>query len=312
MISSGNDNRGRTLVRLSVPHGQSKMAVDYDLPLGEIIGVVVDATTGAPIQNVWIVVARSDTRLSSMGSMLKSAAGQSGTDAAGVFRIENLAPGSYTLRLFSGQHAQATVDDVRVTDGGRTDAGEIPVGTGVDVSVRVMTEDGKPVAEAMAILHETNGDVVISMRSQMSMAEGIFEILSVEPGAYRLTVAHKSYAASSVPLGVDGNTGGPTVVLGPGGNLDVEVSDPRGNAVDGSEVFLVDSSGFNVLEANVNFRSGGMQTNFTDSTDKFTSGPVQAGRYRVYAEHEGRRSTEYDVEIVRDSTVVIAFALGAK
>ena len=123
-------------------------------------------------------------------------------------------------------------------------------------------------------------------------------------------MAHKDFAATSVAVRVDGESEGPTVVLGPGGNIEVILRDADGRLVEAGAVTVADKSGHNLLEDHSSIRSVMGGTHYTDNSGKLMTGPVKPGRYAVFATFDGRRSESVKVTVAREATVGLELTLG--
>ncbi len=232
------------------------------------------------------------------------------TDGQGQFRLQNLAPGTYTVRAFTEGYAEGRLEGIQLRDGTVSSRNSIPLERGVTLSARVVTTEDQPVSQAMAILRDASGDLVAFARPAFSDPSGNLEIHGLRPGIYRLTVNHGSYAPSSVPVKVESEPAqGPTVILRPGGKAQIEVTGRNGRPVDGAEVKILDAKGENVVEDKLDMRRGPFQGTQTGKNGVLTIDQLPPGAYRVIATKGKASSKEAPITIIEGQTAEVRLAL---
>jgi hypothetical protein len=148
------DARLTSAFRDEVPAGAT--GIDFSLvPTGEIVGAVATAG-GVPVPEFQVVVRPVAERAGARGAERKgSVAGlsernQEFRDAGGLFRIQNVDPGRWSLQAIPRDHAPSTPVELTVAGGAAASAGTIVVTAGGAVSGRIVEAAGAP-AEGVAI-----------------------------------------------------------------------------------------------------------------------------------------------------------------
>ncbi|MCF6228464.1 MAG: carboxypeptidase regulatory-like domain-containing protein, partial [Planctomycetes bacterium] len=117
------------------------------LKAGSVIGIIVD-DEGKPVE----------------GAMVSSESGAGGwagfstnttiTDKAGIFKIDSLKPGAFTLNVRTANFAHKAVENLNISSGQTLDLGEIALDRGVSLTGTVSGPDGSPVADAMVLIRK--------------------------------------------------------------------------------------------------------------------------------------------------------------
>ncbi|HVS17156.1 MAG TPA: carboxypeptidase-like regulatory domain-containing protein, partial [Planctomycetota bacterium] len=201
-------------------------------------GTVLDAG-GAPLAGmpVWIELAPDGGRPSSMVSAT--------TDAAGVFRFEELRPGRLDVFVGGLRPTQLVLLERLELAAGEDLRRELRAGS-ERVAGIVRGSDGAPLSGALVVLLE--GPERGFVGKSMCDATGAFDLPHVRPGLYDLHVysargPHGELVREG--LAVAGGVGveGLDLRLPPGGALQVEVRDRDGAIVPGAALRLFDAAG---------------------------------------------------------------------
>jgi protocatechuate 3,4-dioxygenase beta subunit len=291
-----------TKIRVTVPEGATSFEYNVELPGGRITGVVVDAETGAVVSNAQVGAFDSGTASRSFTGLLQAMLSMAQTDGQGTFVLSSLPAGTFTLRAFAEGYADARLAGVRLDEGaGLTDL-RLALERGVAYRLRVVDPKGQPVAQAMALVRDGNGELVAFTRPAFSNPQGVLEIQGIRPGAYRITVQHRSYAPSSIQAKVTQEAEGPAVTLRPGGKLQLEVVNQKARPVEGAEVEILNERGENVAEEKMGFGLDGMQSSLTNASGSMTLDQVAPGTYRAVARHGAARSREENLSVTEGQT----------
>ncbi len=184
---------------------------------GAIAGEVVDAA-GQPVDPF-----RVEARL--VGENPSGGPSPSST-GSGAFRMEDVLPGSYALRVSASDQADAVVSDVVVTAERTTQVGRIRLGRAGIVRGAVVDIAGQPVAGAAVTVrsqrdYETETFLHGKPQAQTT-PEGSFEVRGLNPGGITVEAHHPRLGGGQV-AGLEVDPGaGPTlvqVVLKPGGRV---------------------------------------------------------------------------------------------
>ncbi|MEM7232025.1 MAG: carboxypeptidase regulatory-like domain-containing protein, partial [Planctomycetota bacterium] len=260
--------------------------------------------TGAGIRNANVVAIKSgsggtETFMSLYGSMQSMGS----SDGSGNFSISNVEEGTYDLRVFSNGYTDALIERVKVRGKRPADVGEISLDRGLSFSIKVVSKESKsPVAQAMAMVRDDSGRLFGLQSPAMSGADGVLTIQALDPGEYRVTVSHSTFASSSLTIQVEEGAQIPTVELEPGTQIAVQVEDGKGRGIERATVQLLDDRGRDVLSDRIDFRigyTGGGQV--TDAQGKVRLSNIRPASYRVVAvDSEGNRSDEVEVDANAD------------
>ncbi|HZN60300.1 MAG TPA: carboxypeptidase-like regulatory domain-containing protein [Planctomycetota bacterium] len=240
-IHESAEGDGVTRMEVAVPADVSEARRDIDLPVGEVSGVVVDASSGDPIAGaqVWAVPRDAPSRTPSLQYRSVRSTAVAGKD--GGFVLEHLVPGEYSLRAFISGHADGRVDALRV-DAARVGDIRIPLEAGVRLAARIIDPGKRPVSDAVALLRLLTGDLA-ALEPTMSNDNGLVEFLAPREGPYRLIVLHDSFAPVSMPVQTQTDAGPIIVPLLSGGKLRVRLADAFGKRVEAAEVHVVGDGG---------------------------------------------------------------------
>jgi protocatechuate 3,4-dioxygenase beta subunit len=191
-------------------------------PTGAVAGAVIDAS-GRPVDAFFVTARR-------LGDQEMSWQSPHARGTGGAFRIDDVPPGRYALRVSAPDLADAVVSDVAVEAVHTTEAGRIRLGPAGRVRGTVVDTDGRPVAEAEVTAwsqrdHES-GSLSHRMPQARTSAEGTFEIAGLNPGTVMVEVHHPRLGSGrAAGLEVDPAQGPAVtrVVLEPSGRLEGKV-----------------------------------------------------------------------------------------
>jgi len=287
-------NRVGFKVSVTVPEGAADVQQDVDVPTGQISGIVVDAVTGTGVSDAQVGAFAAGGVEGSMSALFQSLQAMAQSDGEGRFTLTGIAPGAYSIRVFSSGYAHGRVDGVEVAERRPARDVRIPLSRGVSLRVRVLDDAGAPVARAMAFLRDAAGTIIPGVRQPSSGADGVLELADIAPGAYKVMVIQSSYAPSEQAVRVEAE-GTPSVEpvfrLAPGGKIEVSVVARRGGPVEGAVVEIVDREGRNTLQ-DVALMMGGRNL-VTSAEGRLALEHLPAGDYRLTASKgEARSRTE--------------------
>jgi uncharacterized GH25 family protein len=297
MIERGG-GRGGTKVEVTVPEGSTELRQDIELPAGAISGVVVDAETGEPLGGAQLVAFVAGGSSRSFASLLRAMQSQARSDDQGSFLLENLPAGSYSLKAFADGYADGRVEGLALDEGKGSVETRVALERGVDLQLRVVDQSGQPVAQAMALLRDSAGEMVFFQNPRFSNQEGLIELTGVRPGVYRATALHRSYASQSVTVRAPADGQETTITLRPGGKLQVQVVNRQSKPVEGAEVAILNDKGENVAEDGLFLAMmGGGGSSMTGSAGSLVLDQLSPGTYRAVASRGKTKSREEKLSV---------------
>ncbi|MFP5282177.1 MAG: carboxypeptidase regulatory-like domain-containing protein, partial [Actinomycetes bacterium] len=198
-----------------------------------VSGRVVDAEDQSPIPNAQVILTSAQPDETAPWQTTETT-----TDSRGVFRLRDVAEGSWKVRAVQTGYAPEEVD--LVVDSGRpVDGLELSLQATEGVVLEVMLPSGRPPDMVHTAVFDAAGRVV-SRGSYPAGENGRVRVASVAPGTWDLFLDAEGSAAVVVPVTAPGNAG--RVVLPPAGGLNVKVPSLAGARV-GAKVKLTDASG---------------------------------------------------------------------
>lgn len=278
---------------------------------GAIEGTVIDAVSSLPIEGA-IVMAR--------GSFDGGQGGNHGhhpvvTDQDGVYIIEDLEEGEYTLRCGAADYLLATLSVVVVE--GQTTVQDIALEPLTFGSVDGLVTDavtGLPIAGARVMLrpvHEAGADGDWHWLSAVTGVDGMYFIENVIAGEYEATARAFGYLPNEpVLVSVsDGATSTVDLALDPlaFGSAEGTVTDSAtGDPIDGARVSLIRNwSG----EGSGDQPDWGWNHTVTDENGFYRFDDVEVSVYRVTAFANGYTRGEAEIEVLDGQTTVADLAL---
>lgn len=263
---------------------------DIDLPGGGIRGRVVDpdgAAVGSTRVTLFVDGPVSNT------SVFGEHYSEVTTDAEGVYALEWLSPGKYTVAVggapFGGMFGPGSSTFGRqLRDGIAVSEGEVV--EGINFRLRkpgriaglVRTADGAPAKDATIFLRDERGRSLERFSMVTTDAAGRFTYEGLEPGAYTVVARTSNEAsADSAPVRVrDGEVGDVSLSLAPGTMLLVSLSNDAGELLECS-VEVLDDQGrqVNGMMSMAAIMEAFQKGQFSSREQRV--GPLSPGRYRV-------------------------------
>ncbi len=123
------------------------------------------------------------------------------TDGAGTFEFKGLAQDQYAILVEHSDYAPVFKSRINVTSGQTTDIGQIQLGSGGSIEGRVFFKDGTGAGGYVIQVDGTDGlDWGKDFGYNLARADqdGYFQIPSLSPGSYRLTVRQPSAVQGKV------------------------------------------------------------------------------------------------------------------
>ncbi len=294
--SGGIGARGQVVV----PDTGDEVVVDIELPSGQIIGVVVDAETGAPIRRTQVLaMPGAGGGLGSIGKVFSSMRGMARSDSAGQFQINYLAEGTYSLSVTARDYSPGSQDGIEISSRASTHQVRIALERGSGFRARVVDSSGQPVRGAMALVRDTTGNM-IPMQPANSDNGGQLVVRGLAQGTYQVSVLHRAFATGRFTVKVDGKDREQTFQLQDGGAARLQVVDVRRNGIAGATIQLTDSRGNNPLQDGEIFSLGAQGRGpaiVTDGQGFVSVDRIPPGSYRVTATRNGKSSRPESVRI---------------
>lgn len=273
---------------------------------GSLRGRVIDGATGQPLRGATISAYRLRAR---SGDMHFSAV----TNTQGVFTVEGLPDGAYTVSTFTQGYYESpaargpVMRELTLTGGGTIDLGDIRLMRGGAITGRVTDTHGEPVvgARVAAVGRPRGGDVLVSMGgTAITDDRGSYRLHGLMPGKYTVRAVPTGPSARG-PVRLQGDepeelpafataTTEPSaaefvdVRMSADAVLDVRL--PAGRVAEVSGRLSFEGEPPTNLRPNVSLRPAddGVQLNYAwaraEVDGRFTFLDVAPGRYRVVAD----------------------------
>jgi hypothetical protein len=198
-----------------------------------VSGRVVDAADQAPIPNAQVILMAAQPDDTAPWQNTETTA-----DSRGVFRLRDVAEGSWKVRAVQAGYGPAEVD-VQVDSGRPVEGVELSLQATEGIVLEVLLPSGRPPDMVHTAVFDAAGQVV-SRGSYPTGEDGRVRVASVAPGAWDLFLDADSSAAVVVPVTAPGNAG--RVVLPQAGGLNLKVPGLSEARV-GAKVRLTDAGG---------------------------------------------------------------------
>jgi len=245
---------------------------------GGIVGEVVLAGSDEPISNVNVTVKeQSGTTVT--------------TNSLGVFNIQSIAEGTYTLIFekagFSGASNVVNVSNGKLINIGKIALNILPA-TGVLQGSVFDYDSQAPIVNAQLNLSGPQNLVVNVDQS------GAFNLTNLIPGSYSLGISADSYNSVTATFDVSAgkNLSLKQGLTKQGAFLDTTPADLYGFVVDGK-------SGQNISAATISLDSG--QSVVTDTTGKFIFASLPRGSYRAVVSAQNYQASAYIINFADGS-----------
>ena len=221
-------SRHRETVELSADRD-----VLIELQTVAVSGRVVDAADQAPIPNAQVILMAAQPDETAPWQNTETTA-----DSRGVFRLRDVAEGSWKVRAVQAGYGPAEVD-VQVESGRPVDGLELSLEATEGIVLEVLLPSGRPPDMVHTAVFDA-ADRVVSRGSYPAGEDGRVRVASVAPGAWDLFLDADGSASVVVPVTAPGNAG--RVVLPQAGGLNLKVPGLAEARV-GAKVRLTDASG---------------------------------------------------------------------
>lgn len=225
--------------RIEIPTGVSTHRCEWRLPGGSISGQVLDSASNEPVAGAMV-------RVRSKASLLEGRDQDFGfalSDGDGIFAFEGLAAGTYSLiaesSLFGGEgNSGGRLDDLELTaDSSLTDL-ILRVEPGAGISILVTGPGGSPVAGALILAVDGDGQPIGSMPIARSNSKGEAWLAGLPPGDTRIVARAPGLApaASGLQQVLPGQHSEFRVNLTRGTQVTIELVDGDGNPLTGARI----------------------------------------------------------------------------
>jgi hypothetical protein len=303
----GNAGGGETV---DVPRNATEVKHDIALPEAAIRGIVVDAQ-GAPVVGAAITALDPSVdpgRITDLGSAMQGMGGQTFSDDAGRFRMADMKPGTYRLRVQAEGRGTEIVENVSSSSGAEV---RVVMGTGVEFKVRVVTADGAAVRGANVFLEDAEGRELTNLSGfdAVRTGEDGRAVVRAPPGPVTVEAAARGWAPGSaratVPTPED-----VVVTLRPGATIRAKVVTGGGAPVPGAGIEVLDSSGSPLGHR---FSMEGISDLLTGSTTSaegtWVRADLPAGSWKVRVATQDGRTAEQSVGLAEGETAEITLRL---
>ncbi len=204
-------------------------------------------------------------------------------DASGNFRVEDLAPGKYTLIATLPGKAPARVAGLEVRSEDVADAGTVLLKEGLSLRGRVLdAKDDSPIPGAAVSVDEPQGMMRFNLgeasaHATLTDAQGGFDVAGLESKTYDVSVAHPEYARAASRAEAKEDAPEVVVRLSRGGTLTGTVRDAQRQPVPNASIMLMQGMG------------GSPQSTATGEDGVYKLERLTPGSYRVLRLPEGGR-----------------------
>jgi len=204
-------------------------------------------------------------------------------DASGNFRVEDLAPGKYTLIATLPGKAPARVTGLEVRSEDVADAGTVLLKEGLALHGRVLdAKDDSPIPGAAVSVDEPQGGMrfslgEVSAHATLSDAQGGFEVSGLEAKTYDVSVGHPDYARAAARAEARDDAPEVVVRLSRGGTLTGTVRDQQRQPVPNASIMVMQGMG------------GSPNSTATGEDGVYKLERLTPGSYRVLRLPEGNR-----------------------
>jgi uncharacterized GH25 family protein len=231
------------------------------------------------------------------------------TDAQGRFRMEHLAPGSWSLQVEARGFAPMTIPGLDIQEGGARDLGTVILHPGVTLQGRVVDPRDRPV-EGVEVRHSSGGmrGFTRMLRQEedtpiFSAVDGLFAIPDLRPGDKLFLVFGKQgYATTELEEVEVPQAETLRVVLKPGSRVAGRVVDEAGEPVAQARVSL-QMAGTQLVFGGGGFGGRSAGSAVTETDGSFSIPGVEAGKVTLTASASGflaKEMTALEVPAGRD------------
>ncbi|HEY4592875.1 MAG TPA: carboxypeptidase regulatory-like domain-containing protein, partial [Thermoanaerobaculia bacterium] len=186
MSASAPGHQRAELRGLEVKPGQDLSGIAIQLPAGATVEGRVTSTEGKPLAEAQVIVADA-----AVNGMLGYSPFRGATDDGGQYRIEGIPPGPHTLEASAEGYRRAVRDVEAAAEPRKVD---FQLDRGLEISGRVVDDEGTPVADAGVSLFRAGGEP----QGAPTEADGTFRLSGVEDGDYVLQAVKRGYSSGPV------------------------------------------------------------------------------------------------------------------
>lgn len=248
---------------------------------GSVQGTIINAQTGTPLPDTLI-------RIIDSGGVLVAV---SQTDVNGVYRVDGLAPGSYTLVAVNAEFQNQTLGFTAISDQTVTLNSALNPNPGSITGTVLNAQTSAPIAGASILIFPSGS--FIPVFETAADQNGSFTAGSLQPGAYSVTAAASNFGTISV---------GALVSSGAATAVEISLS-PLPAAISGQ---ITDQSGnplpdavIRILDQNQNVVGSGA----ADLNGNYSIGNLAPGTYTVSASAPNYGTGLQGVSVLADQTL---------
>jgi len=173
------------------------------------------------------------------------------SDLDGRYRVDELAPGTYTIEAIAQGLAPGRATGLRVTSAGVTDAGSIVLERGMTIRGRVLDAgDDSPVAGATVSVGVPSAiDTLLRApglnETAVTGSDGRFRVEGIAAGPHDVSVEHPEFAPAESRVAVEDGVDPPEIIvrLSKGGTITGTVRDATGRSIPEGRVVLKNGRG---------------------------------------------------------------------
>ncbi len=264
--------------------GQEQEEYELELERGATIEGRVIRSDGTPAMGAAVEVKRERGT-----SRLSPTLGRTTTGGDGGYRLSGVEPGNRLISAYS-ENGQRAAEQLDVKSG--VNRLDFVMPAGVEVSGRVLTRDGQPVAGALVSLRARGG----YSHFERSREDGAFRIDDVQPNQLTVTVEHSDYPTTSLPEPIevaDYPVLGLEIRLGGGSDLVGRVTGLGETDLIGLGVTAFQRAS-SIWERGIVDREGGYRVR-----------DLSAGPWEVFAQSASGQSVTGSIEILPGETTAV-------
>lgn len=311
----GADFEGSTIFEKASIAENPDVRLDLVAPDGTVVVRVADAKTREPLADVSVFLVPEGTGpILSLGALADGGFWQRTTNDAGEAKFEHLRGGRYDVSAgeaepFGGGSGSAHAierAEAALEEGGEARV-ELLLRPGLVLEGQVTGPDGEGVPAPIVSLFDERGRPASGLFPMPGHDDGSYRLAGLAPGTYVARVSARGYApAERGNVRVDRSEGNRAdFTLGPGGTLDVEVVDSKGEPLAFADVRIVDAAGRSVVEPvslvdSMAQASSTTGTPPTDESGRTRREHLSPGRYVVTASIAGERESAPVAAVVRE------------
>ncbi len=285
--------------------------ITIELPTAGVVGVVVDAATGAPLGGVYVECERVEQGGASNISRLTQAwGGNDVTDADGVFSIGSLNDAKYRLRAERDGYGRKLSDDFQIKEGASAEGLRLRLEPACTVIGFVRNAAGVPISAASLTIFDQKGRAQSLVDMNQSSSDGAYTEAKLSPGTYTMTFAKDGYAPSSQVVNVTASgvlTLDFTMLQGGTIELSVKAADETGIAK--AVVVVLDAQGAPLKSSFTMENLFSTATLKTNANGQLTISGLAPGTYRLQVEKRNATARTEAIEVFEGGTSSVELRL---